>query len=164
MQEKEKRYDVDGDGVLSETILELINSYPGLSGEVMFSTLEDESGTAMFPVTGAVIETETEDITGHVKQTCLYPFYLVYRASGLSGDRKIAVKEYLDDLGRWLEGQEVETGGTLHKLEEYPKLSGNRRFTEIKRQTPAHLDSAEENNTENWAVYITAKYTNEYDK
>ena len=110
----------------------------------------------MFPVTGAVIKSDKTDITGYVVQECQYPFYVIYRAAGLSEDRKAAVKEWLDNLGRWLEKQSVSLKGNTYQLSEYPSLTGGRRFTSIYRQSPAHLDSIEDNASENWAISIVA--------
>lgn len=165
-EEKQVKYDIDGYEVITTALMELINQYPRLSGKdkITFSMLDENSGKAMFPVTGAVIDTEKEDITGHVTQKCLYPFYVIYRAAGLSENRKAAVKEWLDCLGRWLERQKVTIDGTEYQLEEYPPLTGNRKFLSISRQTPAYLDATNENKREDWAISISARYQNEYDK
>lgn len=157
-------YDVEGFDVLTTAIRELVNEYPGLSAgdEITFSTLGEDRGKAMFPVSGAVVESERISVTGKVLQVCLYPFYVVYRAAGLSENRKAAVKEWLDNLGRWLERQTIIVSGVSHTLDAYPTLTGSRKFTSIDRKTPAHLDSIEANNAENWAIYITARYKNEF--
>lgn len=157
------KYDFDGYDVITTALRELINQYPRLTSgdEIAFSTLEAESGKAMFPITGAIIETESTDILGRMTQICLYPFFVIYRASGLNENRKAAVKEWLDDLGRWLERQTVNIEGTSYTLEAYPQLSGRRRFLAISRQTPAYLDSTKEQ-VEDWAIYISARYQNEF--
>lgn len=159
-------YDVDGYDELTAAIISLINEYPALeAGEKFnFSVLNDSSGKAMFPVSGAVISSNRTSITGFVQQTCVYPFYIIYRAGGLSESRKKAVKEWLDNLGRWLELQSITVGTTAHKLDEYPTLTGGRRFTKFERTTPAYLDSINENNSENWVISINAEYLNQYQK
>lgn len=164
-EEKQVRYDVDGFDVVTAVLRELLNQYPGLSpgDEIAFSVLDENSGKAMFPVSGAIIETERKDITGHVKQICLYPFYVIYRAAGLSENQKAKIKEWLDTLGRWLEGQKIIINQSECQLTEYPQLTGNREFLSISRQGPAYLDSTNENRSENWAVYIAARYRNEFD-
>lgn len=161
--EKQVRYDLDGHEVITTALMALINQYPRLpdGDEITFSTLEAESGKALFPITGAIIETEDKDILGTTTQICLYPFFVVYRASGLSESRKAAIKEWLDDLGRWLEQQSITANGTSYILEEYPELSGSRRFLSISRQTPAYLDNTNEQ-VEDWAIYISARYSNEF--
>lgn len=165
-EEKQIRYDVDGFDIITTAIRELINQFPGLQSgdEITFSVLGEDSGKAMFPVSGAVIETEKEGITGHINQVCLYPFYVIYRAGGLSENRKAAVKEWLDNLGKWIERQEITIDEVTYRLEEYPPLTGNRKFLSIVRQTPGYLDTINENNSENWAIYITARYRNEFDR
>ncbi len=162
--EKQVKYDVDGYDVITTALMELINQYPALQkgDEVTFSVLDEDSGKAMFPVSGAIIESEKKTITGKVTEVCLYPFYVIYRAAGLLEDRKVAVKEWLDNLGKWLEGKDISVNGETFKLSEYPRLTGSRTFLSISRQTPAYLDTVNENKSENWAIHITARYQNEY--
>ena len=165
-EEKQVKYDVDGYDVITTALMELINQYPALQkgDEVTFSVLDEDSGKAMFPVSGAVIESEKRNIIGHVTEVCLYPFYVIYRAAGLSENRKAAVKEWLDNLGKWLERKKITVGEKSYKLSEYPPLTGSRKFLSISRQTPAYLDTVNENQSENWAIYISARYQNEYNK
>lgn len=166
MEEKAKKYDIDGYDILTTAIRELINQYPGLNDgdEITFSSLEENSGKALFPLSGAAIEKESEFITGEVEQICVYPFMIIYRASGLSENRKASVKEWLDNLGRWLEKQVIAINGAEHKLTEYPQLTDGRKFITISRSSPAYLDSVEENNAENWAISIIAKYKNNFER
>lgn len=165
-EQKQVRYDIDGYDIVTTALRDLINQYPNISSgdEITFSVLGEDSGKAMFPVSGAIIETEKESITGHVIQVCLYPFYVIYRAGGLSEDRKAAVKEWLDALGKWLERQTVTINGENYTLDGYPPLTGNRELLSIDRQTPAYLDSTNDNKSENWAIYISARYRNEFDR
>lgn len=162
---KPVRYDVEGYEIVTDAIGDLLNQYPGLEGlTVKFSTLEEDGGLAWFPITGAAIDSETESITGKVRQTCNYPFYIIFRNGAPSADRKKVIKEFLDNLGRWLERQTVTIEETNYTLEAYPELTGNRKITEISRQTPGYLDSVLDNGVENWAIYIAVKYTNEFYK
>lgn len=165
-EQKQVRYDIDGYDIVTTALRELINQYPGLSDvdEITFSTLNENDGKAMFPVSGAIIETEKESITGHVNQVCLYPFYVIYRQALLTENRKADIKEWLDTLGKWLEMQPVTINGENCTLSEYPPLTGNREFLSIDRQTPAYLDSTNDNKSENWAIYISARYRNEFDR
>ena len=89
---------------------------------------------------------------------------VIYRASGLSENRKASVKEWLDNLGIWLEKQVIAINGAEHKLTEYPQLTDGRKFITISRSSPAYLDSVEENNAENWAISIIAKYKNNFER
>ena len=167
MADKQVRYDVDGYEAVTPALRELLNQYPGLQqtgDEITFSVLSEDAGKAMFPISGAIIETEKRFILGDVRQICLYPFYVIYRAAGLSENRKAAVKEWLDNLGRWLEGQTVRINNADYKLKAYPELQGNRGFLSISRQTPAYLSATNDNNSEDWAIYISARYQNDFNK
>lgn len=165
MADKEVRYDIDGQEVVSTALMDLINEYPGLTqGEyIQYATLGDSKGKAVFPTSGSAIKNEIKDVTGHVEQTCDYPFIVIYRASGLSESKKEKVKEWLDNLGRWLEKQPIIVNGTEYQLEEYPALTRGREFKQIQRVSPSYLDSINDDKAENWAINITATYTNEYD-
>lgn len=166
MAEKQIKYDVDGYEAVTSALRELLNQYPGLEKgeEITFSVLEETSGIGMFPVSGAVVETEKTSITGKVTKVCLYPFYVIYRASGLNEDRKARVKEWLDTLGKWLERQKIFVDGEEFVLLELPPLTDGRKFLSIERQTPAYLDNTNEDKTEDWAIYISARYQYEYRK
>ena len=167
MEEKKEeiKYDFDGQEVVTTALMNLVNQYPGLSplDNIEYATLGDSKGKALFPTTGSAIRQEKTDVTGHVEQTCDYPFTVVYRASGLSESRKEKVKEWLDNLGRWLERQAITVNGEDYFLEEYPLLTGNRKFKKIQRVSPSYLDSINEDKAENWIINITATYTNEFD-
>lgn len=159
------KYDLDGFSEITQAIMSLVNDYPALQGdEIAFSTLSEDKGKAVFPISGAIIEMEKTSVTGVISQVCLYPLYVIYRASGLSESRKMAVKEWLDDLGKWLERQTITYRGTEYTLAEYPELTGNREIIEIERTTPAYLESVESNKAENWAISISVRYRNTYHK
>ena len=160
------KYDLDGISIITDALIGLLNEYPGLVNgeEITFANLDEEGGITVMPISGAVIETEKQDVTDHVTQVCLYPFYVIYREKDLSGHRKIKVKEWLDALGVWLEMQPISINQEVYQLETYPKLSGNRQFLSIERQSPAYLDANEEDATENWVIYISARYQNEFDR
>ena len=162
---KTVNYDISSQEVVTTAIMEMLNDYPGLNGaEVAFSTLGESNGIAMYPISSAVIQSETINIIGGVTQICLYPFHVVYRASGLSESRKASVKEWLDNLGRWLEKEEITINGINYKLSQYPELTGDRKIEKISRQTPGYLDTINENQSENWVIYITLQYINKYEQ
>lgn len=165
-EQKQVKYDIDGYEAVTSALRELLNQYPGLSEDdkIAFATLGENSGKAMFPISGAVVETEKTTITGKVTKICLYPFYVIYRASGLNESRKAKVKEWLDTLGKWLEKQQVVINGEETRLTEYPPLTGGRFFLSIERQSPSYLDTINDNQSENWAIYISARYQYEYHK
>ena len=165
-EQKQIKYDVDGYEAVTSALRELLNQYPGLERgeEIAFSVLGETSGIGMFPVSGAVVETEKRSVTGKVTEVCLYPFYIIYRASGLNENRKARVKEWLDTLGKWLEQKKVLIDGEEYTLSELPPLTDGRKFLSISRQTPAYLDNTNEDKTEDWAIYISARYQYEYHK
>lgn len=165
-EKKAVKYDIDGYDAVTSALMDLLNEYPALDvGEkIAFSVLGETGGIGMFPVSGSMIETEKTYITGKTAEICLYPFYIVYRASGLSEKRKESVKEWLDNLGRWLEQKEITVNEQNHKLSKLPSLTDDRKFLTITRQTPAYLDNTSEDKTEDWAIYISARYQYKYRK
>lgn len=159
---KPVKYDVDGYEIVTDALKALLNSFPGLlEGEsIKFSTLEEDSGISFYPISGAVIATETTSVTGKVNQVCNYPFYVVYRTAADSQNSKIDIKEFLDKLGKWLEKQPVMIGEQQQKLSAYPELTDGREITEISRQTPAYLDNTSEGNVQDWVISLALKYRN----
>ena len=159
--------DIDGTEAVSKVLLTLLNTFPGLSEgrSILFSTLGETSGIGFFPTAGAAFLRDTEDVTGHVTQMCLYSFSVVYRAAPKSESQRIRIKEYLDALGKWLEKQPVTLNGAEHKLEEYPALaSGNRIIKSISRSSPAYLNSAYQDGIEDWIITARLTYENEFDR
>ena len=158
--------DIDGSEAVSKVLLSLLNEFPGLNGKsVLFSTLSETSGIGFFPTSGAALLSDKEDITGHVKQVCLYPFNIVYRVAPKSETQRLKIKEILDTLGRWLEQQPVMVGGDTYQLTEYPELSsGNRVIKSISRTNPGHLNAAYQDGVEDWLISATLRYENEFDK
>lgn len=162
---EELKYDFDTE-IVSKAIVDLVNKYPKLEYDdyIAFNTLPDDKGKAIFPISGGVINIERESITGHVYQEVSYPFYVYFRTATSKESIKLMVKEWLDDLGRWLEKQVITYEGKDYVIKDYPLLEGNRKFKEFSRQTPASLDSVAENGSELWGIYINAIYTNEFDR
>lgn len=159
--------DVEGSEAVSSVLLALLNSFPGLSERqsVLFATLSESSGIGFFPTTGAALQSNVEDITGHVKQVCLYPFSVVYRAAPKTEAQRLRIKEFLDALGKWLERQPVTLNDTEYQLTEYPALSsGNRVIKTISRSSPAYLNSAYQDNVEDWLITLTLTYDNEFNR
>lgn len=159
---KVTKYDIDGYNVVSLALSDLLNSYPGLEdGEkITFSDLKEDSGIAFYPVSGAVIVLEKKGVTGKVNQLCNYPFYIIYRTGTNKDKVKIEIKEFLDNIGMWLEQQPIQIGSKKYQLEEYPELSSNRKIEEISRLTPAYLDNSYENNVQDWVISLSLKYRN----
>ena len=123
MAEKQYAIDIDGTEIVSTALMALLNKFPGLDGKkIAFSTLSDTSGIGFFPTSGAVILSEKESITGHVRQVCMYPFTVVYRAAPKTETQKLRMKELLDAIGKWLERQPVIIMGETHQLTKYVDL------------------------------------------
>jgi len=159
---KTVKYDIDGHDIVTNAINEILNKYPNLEGEeILFSTLGKESGIGWFPVSGAIIAEEKTTIKGITKQVCNYPFYVIYRTGEGRSKQKVIIKEFLDNMGKWLERQTLIIDGETHRLESYPALTENREIIEIARQTPSYLDTTNDG-VEDWAILITLKYKNEF--
>lgn len=165
MAEEISRFDLSSYDAVTRALWDLLDSYPDMQGdEFLFAEVDAENGKAFIPTAGAKIQTETRDVTNHVRQTCLYPFMVIYKASGLSEDRKANVKEWLDTLGRWLNRETVTIRGNTYKLEEYPTLTGDREIVRIECTSPSFLDEVNAEHVEQWVITLQAVYTNEYDE
>ena len=164
-EKKEVVFDVDGYDAVTSALKELLNQFPLLGNEkITFSSLGETKGISFFPVSGAIVESQRKTITGKIYEVCQYPFFIVYRSSGLSESRKVKIKERLDSLGKWLEQKEIEEDGQAYRLKDLPPLTENREFISITRNTPAYLDNTGEDKTEDWVINISARYKYEYNK
>lgn len=170
--QKSVTYDLDGYEVLTNAINVLLNKFPGLyEGETIgFCSIPKESGIAWYPISGAIVESvkagtyETGDITGHVEATCQYPFYIIYRFAPTTDGQRIEIKEWMDSLGKWLEQKMVKINGIEYSLQEYPTMKDTRKIISITRQTPAYLDTVSEDGVQDWAIYLTLRYIDEFDR
>ena len=165
-RKQQVKYDMESFDVLTGAVMALVNRFPGLGeGEkIAFATLRESGGMAMYPGDGAVVDEEHRSVTGRVRQICRYPFVVLVRAGGMTEDSRRAVKEWLDRLGRWLSGQSVCLQGQEYALEQYPALTGGRRFLDFSVQAPAGLYERDEHHVETWAVSLAARYENIYQK
>ena len=166
MAEKKKTplgYDADGEWWVSTVLRDLVNRFPGRAADeqIMFASLQEDGGLGMYPGSGAAIEEEVRSVTGKVRQVCLYPFAVGFREAAPNEARKIYIKEWLETLGRWLEGQPVRVNGEEHVLDKYPALNGGRRFLSISRVTPGYLgETPGDDHVETWVISLAAKYEN----
>ncbi len=160
------KYDLEGEPTLTDAIGALLCDFPGLDeGEkVAFATLRETGGMAMFPGGGPVVEDERRSVTGRVRQVCRYPFAVLYRRSGFSESARASAKERLDALGRWLGGQPVSIDGTAYRMAEYPALDGGRKILDFSIEAPAYLYTRDDHQVETWAVEISARYENIFQK
>lgn len=162
---KEPVIDVEGTDIVSTALITLLNTFPGLGKrKITFSTLAETSGIGFFPTSGAVLLTNRESITGHVRQTCAYPFSIVYRAALKTEKQRIRAKEFLDTLGRWLEQQPITLKDTVYRLESYPALEKGRKIRGITRSSPAFLERAYVDSIEDWTIRLTLSYEADYYK
>ena len=165
MAEKQYAIDIDGTEIVSTALMALLNRFPGLDGkEITFSTLSDTAGIGFFPTSGAVILSDKEDVTGHVRQVCMYPFSVVYRAAPKTETQKLRIKELLDAIGKWLERQPVVIKGEMYQLEKYPDLGKGREIKSISRKNPGHLNGTYQDGVEDWAIAATLQYEVEFDR
>lgn len=168
MAENEKEYplDLEGHQYVTDALVDTLNSYPGLyPGEKFkFSTTNLDDGLNVAATSGAVIVEEIESITGHVTQMCAYPFMVILRASGLSNERKIETKEWMDTLAEWMTRKAVTIGGEVYHMKKWPVLSGDREIRKIIRNTPAYLAEITEDKAESWAMDLTIQYRQEFDR
>ena len=168
MADNEKNYppDLEGFDYVTDALMETVNSYPGLyPGEVFrFSTTDLNDGLNIAATSGAVITEEVESITGHVTQMCAYPFMVILRASGLSSERKVETKEWMDKLAEWLTRKAVTIDGDVYHMKKWPVLSGDREIRRITRNTPAYLAEAAEDKSESWVMDLTIVYRQEFDR
>lgn len=156
--------DFTGYEVLTEAIKSLLNQYPGLDGEIItFEELQEDSGIAFSADNGALVYSEKESVTAHVRQICRYPFYIVYRV-GANGERvKITVQAFLDGIGKWLCKEPVSIDGSVYKLRGYPKLSEGRTIKKIIRDNTYGLDPYK-NGVQDWILPVAVEYENEFDR
>jgi len=158
--------DIEGYEDVTTALMATVNAYPGLPEDekFRFTMLEPEEGLSIVASSGSLIMEDHESITGHVWQTCLYPFMVIYRVSGLNQKRKIQVKEWMDTFARWLTRQPVNINGRTVVLEYWPTLTGSRLIRNISRQTPAYLGGINEDKSETWVMNLQIQYRNEFDR
>lgn len=159
--------DIDGADAMSSVLLGLLNQFPGLidgNKIVVFTMMTETSGIGFYPVSGPAVQNDNEDVTGHVKQVCVYPFSVVYRSAPKSEKQRIRIKEFLDALGRWLERQPVMISDVEQQLTSYPTLTTGRRIKSISRTSPAYLNAAYQDGIEDWIIGAQMIYENEFDR
>lgn len=157
---KPVKYDSGVEQIITDVIGEILNQYPALiKGEkIKFSVLEEDSGIAFYPVSGAKVITESKDITDRVTQTCNYPFYVVYRSATTTENSKRDIKEFLDKLGDWIDMQPVLIDGELYQLKEYTELSDNRKIEEISVTDVANPEAPNEDGVQDWVIGLSFRY------
>lgn len=137
--------DASGYDVLTIAVKALLNQFPGLyeNETVKFEELGEDSGIAFSADNGALIFSETEDVLGGVRQTCQYPFYIIYRTSSTKERQKMSIQEFLDTFGKWLCREPVVIDGSEERLSNYPTLSQGRKITKVTRDNSYGLEPQE---------------------
>lgn len=155
--------DASGHEVVTNAVLALLNSFPGLDGkEILFEEIGDADGIAFSSDSGPLVMTERRSITDHVFQTCQYPFFVIYRSTTTREYQKLHIQTFLDSLGKWLCREPVEINGEFPLLSKYPELSDGRKITRITRENAYGL-TPNENKSQDWMLPVKIQYTNEFD-
>ena len=151
--------DVSGYDVLTIAVKALLNQFPGLyeNETVKFEELGEDSGIAFSADNGALIFSETEDVLGGVRQTCQYPFYIIYRTSSTKERQKMSIQEFLDTFGKWLCREPVVINGSEQRLSKYPTLSQGRKITKVTRDNSYGLEP-QESGVQDWILPVSIEY------
>ena len=157
--------DASGYDVLTIAVKALLNQFPGLyeNETVKFEELGEDSGIAFSADNGALIFSETEDVLGGVRQTCQYPFYIIYRTSSTKERQKMSIQEFLDTFGKWLCREPVVIDGSEQRLSNYPTLSQGRKITKVTRDNSYGLEP-QESGVQDWILPVLVEYKNEFER
>lgn len=157
--------DASGYDVLTIAVKALLNQFPGLyeNETVKFEELGEDSGIAFSADNGALIFSETEDVLGGVRQTCQYPFYIIYRTSSTKERQKMSIQEFLDMFGKWLCREPVVIDGSEQRLSKYPTLSQRRKITKVTRDNSYGLEP-QESGVQDWILPVSIEYKYDFER
>lgn len=157
--------DASGYDVLTTAVKALLNQFPGLyeNETVKFEELGEDSGIAFSADNGALIFSETEDVLGGVRQTCQYPFYIIYRTSSTKERQKMSIQEFLDTFGKWLCREPVVINGSEQRLSKYPTLSQGRKITKVTRDNSYGLEP-QESGVQDWILPVSIEYKYDFER
>lgn len=157
--------DASGYDVLTIAVKALLNQFPGLYENeiVKFEELGEDSGIAFSADNGALIFSETEDVLGGVRQTCQYPFYIIYRTSSTKERQKMSIQEFLDTFGKWLCREPVVIDGSEQRLSKYPTLSQGRKITKVTRDNSYGLEP-QESGVQDWILPVSIEYKYDFER
>ena len=143
----------------------LLNDFPAIGArKIRFGELGDKSGVGIYPSAAATVISETTDIMGGVYQKCNYAFQVVYRAVPQSETDRIHIKGWLDKLARWLEKQPITADGQQHTLAAWPDLGDGRTITAFVQVSAAYLAGRYADGVEDWAVSLSMRYDNNFER
>ena len=157
--------DASGYDVLTIAVKALLNQFPGLyeNETVKFEELGEDSGIVFSADNGALIFSETEDVLGGVRQTCQYPFYIIYRTSSTKERQKMSIQEFLDTFGKWLCREPVVIDGSEERLSNYPTLSQGRKITKVTRDNSYGLEP-QESGVQDWILPVSIEYKYDFER
>jgi hypothetical protein len=157
--------DASGYDVLTIAVKALLNQFSGLyeNETVKFEELGEDSGIAFSADNGALIFSETEDVLGGVRQTCQYPFYIIYRTSSTKERQKMSIQEFLDTFGKWLCREPVVIDGSEERLSNYPTLSQGRKITKVTRDNSYGLEP-QESGVQDWILPVSIEYKYDFER
>ena len=157
--------DASGYDVLTIAVKALLNQFPGLyeNETVKFEELGEDSGIAFSADNGALIFSETEDVLGGVRQTCQYPFYIIYRTSSTKERQKMSIQEFLDTFGKWLCREPVVIDVSEQRLSNYPTLSQGRKITKVTRDNSYGLEP-QESGVQDWILPVSIEYKYDFER
>ena len=157
--------DASGYDVLTIAVKALLNQFPGLyeNETVKFEELGEDSGIAFSADNGALIFSETEDVLGGVRQTCQYPFYIIYCTSSTKERQKMSIQEFLDTFGKWLCREPVVINGSEQRLSKYPTLSQGRKITKVTRDNSYGLEP-QESGVQDWILPVSIEYKYDFER
>lgn len=157
--------DASGYDVLTIAVKALLNQFPGLyeNETIKFEELGEDSGIAFSADNGALIFSETEDVLGGVRQTCQYPFYIIYRTSSTKERQKMSIQEFLDTFGKWLCREPVVIDGSEERLSNYPTLSQGRKITKVTRDNSYGLEP-QESGVQDWILPVSIEYKYDFER
>ena len=157
--------DASGYDVLTIAVKALLNQFPGLyeNETVKFEELGEDSGIAFSADNGALIFSETEDVLGGVRQTCQYPFYIIYRTSSTKERQKMSIQEFLDTFGKWLCREPVVINESEQRLSNYPTLSQGRKITKVTRDNSYGLEP-QESGVQDWILPVSIEYKYDFER
>ena len=141
--------------ILRDAMLEFLNHFPGLDGEVItYQDLGESSGVCISPENSPVVLTESNDIAGNVYRNCQFSFLIIYRTDTSDEYQKLRISQFLDDLAAWVCRDPVGD----YPVPQYPELSDGRTITGANRSNVyAYVEN--ENKSQDWGVSITVSYT-----
>lgn len=150
----------------SKELTGLLNMFPALEDgqEIRFAELSEEFGISIYPSASATVISEKSDICGGVYQKCSYAFQVIYRSAPQTEDARLHIKSWLDRLARWLEKQPINVDGKIYTITNYPDIGSERKITEFVQTAAAYLARRYDDGVEDWAVSLSMRYDNHFER